>query len=268
MDSKLYIGIGHKSCYFTLRETYLHYGRGEVLNGVFTGTVEERSFHHFNLSQEPAEAFAKAQEAAFKMDLPLTSTLEGIQIELNTIHRITQEMLDRMREESDRNHVRWEAERIASMEEFLAKRQYPIGKYKGQEYAAAPLSYINWVVNASFEPESPLTRVAAEIRALHPELILPVPHPTNTVGELGQRLYFTATVIRSAYYDRESFRGMERVYLTVMVTPDRTCLLCKSTGFNPPVGKVLDFKATIKGFSEYQGQVQTVIQRLTILEST
>ena len=265
---KLYIGIGSKTCYFTLRETYLHYGRGEVLNGVFTGTVEERSFHHFNLSQEPAEAFAKAQEMAFKMDLPLTSTLESIQIELNTIHRTTQEMLDRMKEESARNHIRWESERIASMEEFLANRQYPIGRYKGREYAAAPLSYINWIVNASFEPESPLIRVAAEIRALHPELILPLPHPTNTVGEPGQRLRFTATVIRTGYYDREAFSGygMERVYLTTMVTPDGTCLLCKSTVFNPPVGEVLDFKATVKDFSEYNGQVQTVIQRITVLE--
>ena len=56
--------------FYTLRETYLHRtyvpgdgpGGNAVVNGVYQGTVleEVRSFHHFNLSTDADEAFAKA----------------------------------------------------------------------------------------------------------------------------------------------------------------------------------------------------------------
>ena len=44
----LFIGIGETGALFTLRETYEHvyYGRGEVVNGVFNGTVERLSLIH------------------------------------------------------------------------------------------------------------------------------------------------------------------------------------------------------------------------------
>jgi len=69
----LFIDIGADNHFYTLRETYLHttYVRpGEmgnaIVNGVYQGTIAEevRSFHHFNLSQNPEDAIAKAKSFA------------------------------------------------------------------------------------------------------------------------------------------------------------------------------------------------------------
>lgn len=89
----LFIGVGELGCFFTLRETYLHAVPGPgpmgnaVVNGVYQGSFEVRSYHVKNLSQDPDEAFEKAQEASERMGLKLTTSRDSLREEMNAIHR-------------------------------------------------------------------------------------------------------------------------------------------------------------------------------------
>jgi len=263
-EPSLYISIGANHNYFTLRETYQHFGRGEVCNGVFTGTVEVRSFHHFNLSQNADEALEKARQAANDMGLPLTtqesaSTLQSKMVE---IQRMSAEQL-----EIRANRLKWEAEqrqleRENEFQTMLNNGRFPFGKYRGSEFFLAPCDYLQWLINAEFEPETSYFKLA-EVLKRNPafaDLVLPKADKTATVGTIGKRQQFSATVTRKSYYD--GFYG--RTYIVTMVTDDGVCLVSKSASFCPKMGEKLNFAATVKEFSEYRGQAQTVIQRISV----
>jgi len=116
----LFIDIGATAAFFTLRETYLHRrhipGEGAfgnaVVNGAYQGTVveEERSFHHFNLSQDADEAWSKASEYAQRVGLPLVGSVDEIRTQLRDIQRATAEEMERRRQ----HHEQLRQERLAA----------------------------------------------------------------------------------------------------------------------------------------------------------
>lgn len=276
----VYIDIGATGAFFTLRETYEHVkhipGEGAfgnaVINGVYQGGVEKeiRSFHHFNLSQNPDEAFAKAQAYADANAIKLDSTRDGLAESLRDIQRANAEEIARREAHYTALREQWEAERKLNelrLFDVVAAGYLPIGNHSGKAFHDAPVSYINWLIAAreTFEVGSLLRAIADAVAEDCSDLLLPVADKHAIVGtEIGERVELTATVVRVASYDTD----FGRKYITTLVTNDdnKACVVVKSTSFCRDVGTVVHFKATVKEVSDYKGQTQTVVQRVKVLE--
>lgn len=276
----LLIGVGELGCFFTLRETYLHAVPGPgpmgnaVVNGVYQGSFEVRSRHVKNLSQDPDEAFEKAQEASERMGLKLTTSRDSLREEMNAIHRANAAELERRERERKEREDRWAAERAAEEEE---KRQtilggkFAFGPYAGKEFHEAPRGYISWLIDTlpDFEEAGLMRLTAQEVARRVPHLALPKPKPDLYVGEPKKRMTFDVTVVRRYTFARDAYSGwgIETVHIITMI--DRAtgaCLVSKSGAFYAEEGEELKIKATVKEHAEYRGQAQTVVQRIAVLE--
>ena len=87
------------------------------------------------------------------------------------------------------------------------------------------------------------------------------------VGAPGERISASVTVERSTSFERPKFGAdwkSETVWVTTMRTADGNALVAKTPTFCPEVGALLAIKATVKEHTEYRGEQQTVVQRVTI----
>lgn len=263
--NKLFIGIGATSCYFTLRETYEH----TWFDSYGYSHVEVRSSHHFNLSQNADEAFTKAQTFAEENAIPLITTRDSLTVELNEIIRATEEeRATRTKSQADKEAL-WAValeEKYNSQLSIIAEGRYPFGQHTGKNFNEAPISYINWLVNAEFEITSVSAKLAEAVRISCADLILPIPDKTKTTGVIGKRQDFEAIVVRKAGYSRPAFNRYhdEWVNIITLVTNDGVCLVTKGTSFDADVGQRISFKATVKQYDEFRGQAQTLIQRVAV----
>jgi hypothetical protein len=97
-----------------------------------------------------------------------------------------------------------------------------------------------------------------------------IPERNKIVGEIGQRLTLEVTVINRHTYTRPSYvnrKNSQVVYIVVMVTPDRARIVSKSSRFDANEGDRFRIKATVKEHDQFQGQAQTIVQRLRIVET-
>lgn len=272
----LFIGVGELGCFFTLRETYLHAIPGPgpmgntVVNGVYQGSYEVRSYHVKNLSQDPDEAFEKAQEASERMGLKLTTSRESLREEMNAIHRANAEELARRERERKEREDRWAAEEEKKRQTILGGK-FAFGPYAGKEFHEAPRSYISWLIDTlpDFEEGGLMRLTAQEVARRVPHLALPKPKPDLYVGEPKKRLTFDVTVVRRYTFARDAWNGYgtEACHIVTMVDKATgACLVSKSGTFRAEEGEELKIKATVKEHAEYRGQVQTVVQRIAVLE--
>lgn len=257
----MFIGVGALNCFYTLRETYLH----EWYEGNRRYT-EVRSRHHYNLSQDAAEAVTKATEAAAREGLPMRSTVEGIQQELNEIKRAGAEEMARRQRAIEEREAQWAAERVKTDEqlrEVIAAGFFPFGRFVGEAFEKADPGYINWMMDkvADFEDGSMLRLIAEKLIADYPELRLPVPVNGKYMGAVGARCEFSATVVRTFCFDSQ----FGRVYIVKMVTPDGCCVVSKGRFF-AEVGETIKAKGTIKGHDLYKGDSQTSINRVALID--
>ena len=269
----LFISVGETGAYFTLRETYLHEvhipGPGPsgncVINGVYQGQIikEVRSFHHFNLSQDPDEAFDKAERASKHMGLPLTSQRENLVEEMRTIQRETEEQAAQRKEATLKQEIEymhqaaiWENE---AREQVLNGR-YANGPYQDKPFASAPRSFISWLLETDFEKGSLMALTAREVQRVCGDRALPKPKADLYTGKIGQRQEFIVTVLRVMRF--EGYYGA--TYFAVMVDENGACLISKGA-FAPIEGEEYRIKATVKRHEEYKGQAQTVIQRVKVI---
>lgn len=267
----LFIGIGSTSAYFTLREAYLHEFQVHLDGAQSRLESEVRSAHLFNLSQDASEAFRKAEEFAEEMGMELRTTLDQIQIQMREIKRATAEQIvERARIEKQREDE-WAAARAADLAEKLSlvkDGKFPIGPYRGLTFEEADRGYLDWLMRTlpDFEEESLMRAIAEAVNATCSHLRFPIPDPVMVVGAAKKRMLFDVTVTRCSYFDRPSWNGYgyERVFVTTMVTSEGACLVCFSPSFYPDLGDELKIKATVKEHSEYEGQAQTVVQRVAI----
>lgn len=256
---RLYIGVGETHAFYTLRETYLHerISDGRLIK-------EERSFHHFNLSQDAAEAVEKAQEASKRFGLPVSGqTAASIACEMRDIQRATAEEITQREQARLDREAEWEAQRAAELQlklHILSEGRFVHGEYSGRNFDCAPRSLLQWLVTKlpEFEEGSVMRATAEAVQARCAALMLPQPDVAKIVGTPGKRVAFQATVVRSHSYDSD----YGRVYITTMVTPERECLVVFSGAFGPQVGDVVEGKATVKEHKEFRGQWQTIVQRV------
>lgn len=268
---QLFIGVGETGAFFTLRETYEHWYKGE--GGV--PQREIRSYHHFNLSQDADEAFSKAQHYAEAYAVRLSTTRESLEQEMRDIQRATAEQLaerariaQRDEQERKEQQERREAERAAHVDACLAEGVFPFGRFVGMKFCDAPVGYLTWMVRNVDTFEDPaLRRVAARIAECCADSILPIADPVLHVGEVGVRSEFNVIVLRVTDFGRPSFQGygVETVYVvTMMDLATQACLVSLSTAFTASEGDKLRIKATVKKHGEYNGQAQTIIQRIKV----
>jgi uncharacterized protein (DUF3820 family) len=267
----LFIGIGETSAFFTLRETYLHEQWVGGQGGYMDKSV--RSFHHFNLSQNAFEAFEKAKTYSEQMCIELKTSVEDLNQQMRDIKKASAEQLAeraaKMKAQEEENRAAYE-EYLAERAAKIASGVFVFGPYKGQPFAEATRGYLSWMMDKceSFEEGSVLRLTAESVLKLVPHLALPKPDKTLTVGEPKKRLEFDVIVISSRNFVKDSFSGFgqEVCYVTTMVDKKtNACLICFSGAFSPNEGEEFKMKATVKDFSEYNGQAQTIVQRVTVL---
>lgn len=258
----MFVGIGRDNHFFTLRETYMH----EWYDSYKIPHYEVRSFHHFNLSQDPDEAIAKATEAAAKLGLRLNTTRESLVDEMNTIKRATAEEMAARERAQAAQQAEYEAmkqERFDRDMEVINAGFFPFGKFTGIAFEKAEQGYVQWIMakRDEFEEGSLLRAVADKLIRDYPELAAPTLNPTTYVGNVGDRIAITVKVLRSYAFNTDF--GWS--YITTMADTDNNCIISKGK-FNAKVGEVLSIKATIKAHDEYKGQAQTVVQRVKAVD--
>lgn len=284
----LYIGIGETNAFFTLRETYLHEvcipgegpGGNAVVNGVYQGTKirEVRSFHHFNLSQDPQDACRKAEAAALKIGLPLQETsVDDLETEMREIKRRDEEQIaaDQLRWEITQAEIEaWnlkrfmerEAEKIAKFEKDGA-HYITWGSHAFCHANALPREYCTWVVSkkAEFEPFSFMLHLAKTLEEKYPEQLLKEVKlkPRAYFGEVGKRYDLELTVIKCFGFDGQ----FGRCYVTTLTDKKGICFNVMSGAFSAQAGDVIKCKATVVAHKPYKGQAQTVINRVKVLET-
>lgn len=274
---ELKIGIGLNNHFYTLREAYPHYSGGEVLNGVYTGSIEIRYGHVQNLSQNAEEAVAKAKELAALKGLPLQPvTAEELQGQLAEIHRATAEQIAERVRKDEMRQAEYEAYRENAERQFfevVAAGFCPIGQFAGQHLSQIDRGYATWLMEKrdGMEPGGLMRAIADKVADDFPELRLPVPDPAAKLGEPKQRMDFEATITRLYMFDGGMYGP---ALFCTMVTDDGVCLLSKSgawhvifpkygpayTDLKP--GQRVKFKATVKEHKVFRDQMQTVIQRI------
>lgn len=280
----LFIDIGEKNCFFTLRETYLRVihtpGDGPagnaVVNGVYQGSVsyEESSFHHYNLATEAEEAFTKATADAERLGLRLVTTLDEIRFKLADIQRATaaelaarEERYRQMREEHEAERAEKAAKRLSDLEAGVCS----FGKYTGKKFEDIPRSYLAWVVEktADFEPDSLMRVLGTVVAAKFSHLLPPTLKLDAFLGEEGERVTVDVEVVRVFSFERQQFAAhwlTETIWIVTMATPDGVCLVAKGTSFCPRDGEKLRIKATVKAHEFYGSQAQTTVQRVVVLD--
>jgi len=259
---QLIIGIGQTGAYFTLRETYLDY---KVIDGHAVPFI--KSFHHFNLSQDPKEAVEKAKEYAEQYGMPLRASSSTLESQMREIERKTAEEKAETIARQQREDEEAEASRKARLQDqmlMVDKGVYPFGRYDGRPFDYAPRGYTNWLItsNAEFDEGSIMKYLSDAIIKKFPDMVLPTVKG-GYVGDPKVRLDFDTVVVRVGSYD--TFYG--RTYVTTMVDDMGHCIVVKSGVFSACIGDKIKFKATVKEHSEYNGIEQTIVQRVKVLES-
>ena len=250
MTNYLYIGIGAKSHYYTLREIAQN----------IVGKQGTHDIYWQNLSQNADEAIEKASVIASELGLELRTSRKALADQLAEIQRASaEEIAERERKEQQQQayYDAYKKERLDHQFSLVNANIYPYGKYKGLEFRSADIGYINWIIsneNSENPVEAALAKAVKEVCA---DLILPTPNQ-NYAGEPKQRKQFAATVVRTGGYDSQ----FGYVNVVTLVTDAGECLVVKSTSFFKRVGTKLTFKATIKEHAVYNEQNQTIIQRV------
>lgn len=280
---KLFIGIGETFAFFTLRETYQWeiWGRAENGMPVLRG-IEERSFHHFNLSQDAEEAFEKAMEYSRKTGMPMVSTLEGLKHEMRDIKRRTAEEM----EEAERLHrlavsrgnLGYAQDRDALAMSNITKNggihNFAFGKYAGQPIKTVSnldRGYLVFLTDKLESDDNPrydnsllLAQMKAALAAVEPR---PESKHFGTEGKRVNGIEATITGARAFWARGYSYYQPDIQKTAYTLTTDAGEVLVLFTqSFLGELGEKIRFNAMIKEHSEYRGELQTIIQRPTKVE--
>ena len=250
----LIISTGRTNAMFTLRET----GQG-ITGGIINHYIT-------NLSINPDDAYTKAQEHSKAMGMPLHTTRHDLDEQLRQIERnldgLTKaERLELIRLAALDDALAREQEWLLYCKECLDKGLFPWGNYKDKTLRTLPYSYITWAATTMFDDNTPMALVKLAIIEQCNDLILIQPDKTRTIGTIGKRDVFNnVQIIRVSGYDTDY--GWKHVI--TMRTDCGTCLVSKGA-FYADMGSIVNFKATVKEYTEYKEQAQTIVQRVAMI---
>ena len=89
------------------------------------------------------------------------------------------------------------------------------------------------------------------------------------VASIGERITTDATVEREASYPRPVFNApwiTEEVFITTLRDTAGNALVVKSPNFRATVGNIVTIRATVKEYSEFRGEAQTLLTRVKLLK--
>ena len=248
--SKLFIGVGATGAMYTLRQTCLGYGS------------KVTSVHHFNLGQDADQSYEKALAYAFNNGIELVTSRDQMIAEMREIHRMTAEQIAERQARFDHEEKEHAAqlqkifdEKVAMIENGL----YPFGQFYNKPFASANIGYLQWLINSDFPEDDYIIRLLQSKVTEQCKHMLP--DPDLTIGTVGKRDTFNVKVTRVLRF--EGVYGI--TYLTLMVADNNAVMMSKGA-FSPDVDDVLTIKATVKEHSRYNGQMQTIVQRVAIVQ--
>lgn len=253
----LFIGVGATSAYYTLRETYLH----EQWVGGAGGSLvrEERSFHHFNLSQDVDEALAKASEHAAKVGLRLNADRDSLVGEMREIRRAGAEEMARREAERAEREAQWRAERAErySHQPTDLERDWLNANVRADE-DGEPTGFAASLAQ-TIRREGGLTE--GQLKALRAIVERDFAKANSRhVGEPGQRSTLTLTVDRVLDWSYGSYPTIRRY---CNICRDEAGNVIKYIGSNVLTDG--PYKVTVKEHVEYRGEKQTIVQRPKLL---
>ena len=272
----LFIGVGRKHCLFTLRETYENrtYKKCPVYGTATLIGVEIKSFHHFNLGQDPVEVYEKAVGYAQQMGLPLNcSGAEELAENLNNIHRSTAEEMAAKIEAAaweasnlyDEFNDRWMMENLTTS----PLGQFGHGKYEGKTYEEInniDRPYLEFMAKPSQFNDSPID----ELRRLHLETWLEN-HASNTIEENDETIGQEGDKVELCIFVKEARYIQTDFGVTTLVkavTPEGNRITIWYSGssidFEELIGSYIDCKATVKGHDEFRGEWSTTLTRVRV----
>lgn len=256
----LYISVGATNAMFTLRERALDVSDNGLRKKWYDRYLQ-------NLSIDFDKAFEKAVVISLASDTPLrVNEKELVEEELREIKRMNAEQIaereERMKE-AQRDYQVWLDARDAEIRNRIAAGFVPFGAYRNYNINDLPVGYISWIVGSieEFQPNSWTRILAEEIVSNYQHLLLPVPHKELTRGAVGERIKAEVTVIRTGNYATMTPVGYANVFVTTMVDTNGVCYVVKSQSFHKNLGEKFNIIGTVKDHSEYNGQMQTVLQR-------
>lgn len=263
---KLFIDVGATGAFYTLRETYLHksfspgpgsYGNA-VVNGVYRGSsrAEERSFHHFNLSQDPAEAFAKACEYASLMGLTLTTKLETLDQQMRDIQRASREELEASKREEEQREREWRESFEGRQKELLKNPEVLEWLNENAEWAEGdvPSNFAaHLLIKVNLWGGLTEGQMKAVLRIIEADKLR-----ANSVhvGEVGERIEVAIKVDKVMDWSYGSYPTIVRI-ANLCRTLDGNVI--KYVGNQALKNGV--YKFTVKAHDEYRDEKQTVVQR-------
>lgn len=251
----VFVGIGEKGHFFTLRRTYLPVtGRRVVL-----------SEHVKNLSQDRDEAIEEARVYAFENGMVLKTHRDELPADLSEIFKrkrgeaaAARAARDTERAAREAAFLAAKAERRKAQEQSLIDGIIPFGVNMGKKLDDLP-DFAKWLVNkeSEFEEDSILRFACSVIRTKYNHLLIPAYADTYLDGSVGLRVNIRGIVEKVLTFD--SHWGTTR--MVIIKSEDGSCVVAKGKWYTEE-GKQVHLQATIKDKSVYRGQKQTSVNRV------
>lgn len=165
----------------------------------------------------------------------------------------------------DEREAMWKLERDRRAADFiithasLIERTTPFMKDGGFIF-----DVINGGKNGRFISDKAIAAVTRVIDQLEQRAIWKA--NSRHFGEVGKRVALNVFVDRIASYDRPSYAGFghETVWIITLRDDNGNAFVSKSTAFYAERDTRLTIKATIKEHSSYDGEQQTIVQRIKV----
>ncbi len=262
-NRQYYISSGELTRMYTLRVRFeeLAYARGEGGKPVAYTVV--RDWYITNLATEPCRAKAAAER---HMEGRTDGRLFDGELEsLDAIRRRTSAEVEAARLASEYAAQQAQDEREAayraSKMEYIEYGQWPFGQFKGERFENANDGYVVYFLGLDAEDDAVLETLQNALRAQFGHLAnLPTPNG-EYFGEPKKREDITATLIAS--FGFQGYYGF--VHIQRFIAESGALLVYKgSAPVAADMGKPVTFKATVKSHDEYEGEAQTMIQRVKV----
>lgn len=215
--------------------------------------------HNFIISSADDRRFVVGSDCVAKTgDAGLVKQTRAVRLAVVREQRAARSQMKRAEREA-----LWAAERAARAADFKAAYADLIKRAEGHPDNRFVTDVINSHLEGRFISEKALTAIVhsmdeADKRAARKA-------NSKHVGVVGKRQVFgTVTVVRKASYERASFAGYghETVWIISMSDEAGNTLVSKSASFYAEKGDTFKIKATVKEHSSFDGENQTVIQRI------
>lgn len=252
----VFISIGEHGHFFTLRCTQ------ERIIGRGSRVV---SYHVQNLSQNADEAFAAAKEYASSRGMILKTPRAELPDNLDEIFKRKRGEVKAARERRKNEKAEREAAFLAAKQEYRKKQEQsildgvlPFGKHQGKKITDVA-DYAKWIVSRreEFDPGSILAFAAEVIERDFPQVMASGFNQMHLPYREGARVEVRGVVKRVTGFD--GAYGWTRI-VTIQAEGGE-CVVAKGSWYTEE-GKTVRILGTIKEKTEYNGQNQTVINRV------